>query len=565
MEQDTFSEELDDEGEFDTGEPDTDETEFQDDSTFDDGDDSADADADTDEDADEDVYEDEDEDEDAENQEVDLSAQHFPEITKQFEPVPHKFFTDPNYYKTAISGEGDISQRVHTILQKYLTTKDPKDRSVFRPQVISAYWEMLRNVAKKAPGKIIEPKKFLLRFGLLHPNFVKSETKDFFAKLVTENELNQPVYYLDEWLKSVGTGVIRASTTDEVKVAHNNTQVKLQQLLEKAEGKFEGFKALMRAKSAERRGLENTLHSRIDVITEHFTMDGFDDISAVYTDSQRRTFTEIQDLLKGLLKSDHELTSLVREYRQAEADVHTLRGKVEDGGEDETLDLQAVNAEFDTVRQAAKMTIGRQGNHYPILTSEYFHNGPNDVGYRENIINLLSRIESIDSEAFCRYYRNRLNRIAPYVLLLPTYGDTGICWEPFDKHNRATSRGRIIIPMYPRNLYVAVLSAVADLRWQVAKEKASYYRMEEGLTGNYYQWFAAQKIKGDVKEFFIQDYILWMTKEAEGIQKLDKEIRGTFWRYMPFSKEVKEKLRTRSYVYQELCQRDKNREMSDGY
>jgi hypothetical protein len=211
------------------------------------------------------------------------------------------------------------------------------------------------------------------------------------------------------------------------------------------------------------------------------------------------------------------------------------------------------------------MTVGRQGNHYPILASEYFHCGPNDVGFRENIISLLARIESIDPEAFCRIYRNQQNRIAPFIVILPTYGDSGICWEPFDKHNRATSRGRIVIPMYPKNLYIALLSAVADLRWQVAKEKASYYWMEEGLTGNYYQWFVAQKLKGDVKDFFIQDYILWMTKESEGVQKLDKDIRGAFWRYMPFSKSVKEKLRTRSYVYQELCQRDKNRELSDGY
>ena len=34
---------------------------------------------------------------------------------------------------------------------------------------------------------------------------------------------------------------------------------------------------------------------------------------------------------------------------------------------------------------------------------------------------------------------------------------------------------------------------------------------------------------------------------------------------MPFSKEVKEKLKPRALVYQELCQRDLNREMSDGY
>ena len=50
--------------------------------------------------------------------------------------------------------------------------------------------------------------------------------------------------------------------------------------------------------------------------------------------------------------------------------------------------------------------------------------------------------------------------------------------------------------------------AVADLRWQVAKEKASYYWMEEGLTGQYYQWIESQKLKGDLKSYFISDYVL---------------------------------------------------------
>ena len=500
------------------------------------------------------------------NLEVDLSLEGFPEITKRFEPIPHQFFSDPNYYKTALSGEGDISQRVHTILQKYLNAKDPKDRSVFRPQLISSYWEFIRSVAKKTPGKIPEPKRFLLRYSLLHPNFLNSETKNFFAKLVTENELNQPIYYLDEWFKGVGTGAIRASTTDEVKIARNNNQMKLQQLLEKAQGKLDGTRALLKAKDAERREQESALKDRYNVITEHFPLDGFESISSCYSDSQRRTFNEIQDNLKGLLKNNNELNILIKEYRQAEADARTLQDKVDnEGGGEEVLDLRAIETEFDTIRQAAKMTVGRQGNHFPVLTGEYFHCGPNDVGFRENLISILARIESIDPEAFCRFYKNRLNRIVPYIVLIPTYGDSGICWEPFDKHNRATSRGRVFVPMYPKNLYTAVLSAIADLRWQVAKEKASYYWMEEGLTGNYYQWFAAQKLKGDVKEYFIQDYILWMTKEAEGIQKLDKEIRGAFWRFMPFSKEVKEKLRNRSYVYQELYQRDLNRAMSDGY
>jgi hypothetical protein len=503
--------------------------------------------------------------EETNTQEVNLSAGGFPEITKRLEPVPHNIFNDPNYYKIALSGEADIAKRVHSILQKYLNAKDPKDRSVYRQQFITIYWDFLLGVAKKAPGRLPDPKKYLLRFNLLHPTFIDTETRTFFSKIVVDNELNLPVYYLDEWFKIIGTGILRNSTTDEVRIAKNNSQIRLQQLLEKAMGKLDGSRSLLKAKDEERRALEKVLQDRINIIFEHFPLNGFNDIHSCYTDVQKRVFGEIQELMKNLLRIDHELDLFLKDYYQAEADVKNLRSKVEEDGGAVAVDVRAVDTEFETIRQMAKLTIGRQGNHFPLLSGEYFHCGPNGTGFRENIIAQLSLIESIDPEVFCRSYKNRLNRIVPYVVLIPSYGELGICWEPFDRFNRATSRGRIAIPMYPKNLYIAVLSAVADLRWQVAKEKASYYWMEEGLTGNYYQWFTARKLKGDVKEYFIQDYIVWMTKEAEAIQKLDKEVRGIFWRYMPFSKAVKDKLKNRSYVYQELYQRDVNRSLSDGY
>ncbi|MBR0477067.1 MAG: hypothetical protein IJJ66_09650, partial [Treponema sp.] len=101
--------------------------------------------------------------------------------------------------------------------------------------------------------------------------------------------------------------------------------------------------------------------------------------------------------------------------------------------------------------------------------------------------------------------------------------------------------------------------------WQVAKEKASFDWMSEGLTGQYYQYIDNKKLKGDLKSFFIEDYILWMTKEANGTQKLEKEVRAIFWRFLPFPQERKDELKKRSMVYQELYQRDINRSMSDGY
>lgn len=515
-----------------------------------------------------DIFEDEtggDDEDGAENAGIDLTETAFPEITKRFEDKPHQFFADPNYYKIAMSGEGETAQKVHSILQKYLNTKDPKDKGVYRQQLTRSYWEFLLGAARKAPGKIPEAKKFLLRFNILHPTFISPEDRAFFSKLIVSSDLNQPVYYLDEWFKAVGTGAIRNSTTDEVNVARNNNQLKIQQLLDKAAGKRDGARSLLKAKDDERLALERTFLDRIKSIADHYAVTGLEDIRSCYTEIQRKTFTDAQEMMKNLFRLDRELDTFIRDYHQADADVKTLEAKMEEAGGAVEVDVKAVDTEFETVRQMTKMTVGRQGNSFPILTGEYFRCTPNDVGFRENVIAMLGKIESIDPGAFCRAYKNKMNRIAPFVVLIPSYGDFGFCWEPFDRFNRATSRARLALPMYPKNLFIALLSAVGDLRWQVAKEKASYYWMEEGLTGNYYQWFQKMKLKGDLKETFIDDYITWMTKESDGIQKLDKEVRGIFWRHIPYSKEIKEKLKGRSFAYQELYQRDLNRAMSDGY
>jgi hypothetical protein len=198
-------------------------------------------------------------DEKSEEAEIDLTVGSFPEVTKRFESAPSPAFSDPNFYKGALSGEGDGAQRVHNILQKYVGTKDPKDKGVYRQQVTTAFWDFMVSVARKAPGKLPDHKKYLLRFFMLHPTFLIAEHRELFAKFVIENELNQPVYYLDEWYKAIGTGTIRNSATDEVRIAKNNASIKLQQLLDKAEGKRDGARSLLRAKDSERLNLERHL------------------------------------------------------------------------------------------------------------------------------------------------------------------------------------------------------------------------------------------------------------------------------------------------------------------
>lgn len=503
-------------------------------------------------------------------------------ITK-FQPVEQFFtntptitvFDDPNYYKTALAGGNEAAQRLHTVLSKYLNCQDAKDRTIFRQQMVTAYWEFVRGLAPKMAEKTLPiAKKMLVRFGVVLPSLFTVEQKEMFSKTIIENVSNEPIYYLDEWFRDIAMGRIKLSATDEAPTSKKTAQgsseenARFVQLHSKSKGKLQAAENLLTMKESERAMLEVEIKSHVQIICDHAFIPGAEPHKLPYTDAQRRMVSELNEKLRQLLKNDKELNSYLNSFNEASETCRTLEQKLANsGGIEQVVEVSSseINAELDTIRQMAKMTVGRQGNHFPVFTREFFHCLPKETGFRENVIHIMSAIEEIDTTAFCRVHKNVQNRIVPFVILLPTYGEFGFCWEPFDRYNRITSRARIVIPMYAKSLKNALLMAIADLRWQVAKEKASYYWMEEGLTGQYYQWYVTQKLKGDIKDYFIRDYLLWMTKECEGIQRLEKEIRAVFWRFIPFSQETKDKLKTRSLVYQELYQRDLNRAMSDGY
>ena len=510
--------------------------------------------------------------------EVDLSRKEFAPIEKFTSDTPSDVYNDTKYYKTALTGENQSAQRVHQVLSKYLTCQDPKDRAVYRQQIVTAYWELLRGmVGKMINPDVPMPKKMMVRFGVLLPSLFKQESKEFFSKIFFENREHEPIMYVDEWFKEIAAGRMGNSATDEkkqVKTANmtpdqaaSAEQSRLMQLQAKNSGKLQSAENLLGIKENERRMLEGELQRSIEDLCQHNPVLGLDNHTAGYTEMQRKLLPQITDTLHRLSKNDKELSKVLEEFKEAKATYDNVQDKINQGGGAAiaTNDTEAVKLEYETVRQMAKMTVGRRGNQFPLFTREFYHCTERGTGTRENVIDVLRWIESLDPGVFHRIHKNIPNRIVPYVLLVPTYGDRGFCWEPFDRYNRVTSRGRIVVPMYPKDLKIAVLTAVADLRWQVAKEKASYYWMEEGLTGQYYQHFDQMKLKGDVKEFFIEDYILWMTKESTGVQRLDKDVRGIFWRNMPYPKALKEDLRKRSLVYDELCKKDANREMSDGY
>lgn len=503
--------------------------------------------------------------------EVDLNIKEFRPIEKYFNEEPNQIYDDPSYYKKCLTGEGQSSQRLHGLLVKYLNCQDKKDKTVYRQQIVTAYWEFLRTLAPKmASTGIPDCKRMAMRFGILLPSLATPEQKTMFAKSIDRNNTYEPVLYMDEWIKSIALGHMKPSATDEAPVKGGNKgpgaeQARLQQLKSKNSGKIQTSESLLNAKESERQTLEAQVKNRMEELFIHESVIGFEPHKAPYTDLQRKMFSDITNLFRSLQKVDKELTNYLNDFKEAKGIEDSLNAKSGEIVEEVSVGKEEILGEMNTLRQMQKMTCGRQGNQFPVFTREFFHCIDKFTGFRENVIRELQWIESIDPQCFCRIHKNIPHRIVPYTLLVPSYGDSGFCWEPFDRFNRLSSRGRICIPMYPRDLKTACLTAVADLRWQVAKEKASFDWMSDGLTGHYYQYLEEHKMKGDIKQFFIDDYILWMTKEANGTQKLDKEVRAIFWRYIPFPQELKEELKKRSLAYAELFQRDINRSMSDGY
>ncbi|NOY08623.1 MAG: hypothetical protein GXP33_07255 [Spirochaetes bacterium] len=511
-----------------------------------------------------DLFEEEKAGKESEGDAVDLAIKQFEPITKTVEN-PKPFFNDKDYYKKVLSGEGEASQKVHQLLTQFLNAEDPQDRSMYRGKLVAAYWDFASEIAAKVRKDLPLPKKLLLRYGVLSPVFLSQDQRTILSRLIIENTTGEPVHYVDEWLYKVAGGSIHPSAADEVKQKRKDSNQQFIAKMERRKGQRDSELGILKSKVARMGDLEENLKDQVRILITHDTRDDYGGLKDSFNPAQKSAMSAISALLHNLSKMDREISESYSKLAELDAAIEGLNDKSEGMESSGSVDNRTIVSEFNTVRQMAKLCVGRQGNHFPILMKQYARINERDIGSRENVINEMAYAEALDNGLFLRTFKGQTNRIVPHVILIASYGDNGICWEPFERFNRATSRGRIAVPMYSKNLKTAVVSALADLRWQIAKEKAQHYWMEEGITGRYYQWFDSKKLRGDVRDYFIRDYILWITKESQGTQKLDKEVRGIFWRLIPFPQSIKDTLRNRGFVYNELYKKDINRSKSDGY
>src|SRR5208337_3229880 len=323
----------------------------------------------------------------------------------------------------------------------------------------------------------------MLRFGILSPGFLTPELRDMVSRIVFENTTGEPVWYVDEWLERISKGLVRPSTIDEVKQKGKASGQKILDAVEKKKGQRDSEITILKAKISQLEEREGQLRGQVDLLIRHDRNEDYGGLKAAYTATQKGALAQIQDLLRQLTNLDAQIVSSYGDLARIDKDLESLGRKSEGVSAESTVDQRTVVEEWASIRQMAKMCVGRQGNHFPVFLSQFVRPLIKEIGTRENVIREMAQVEAKDPGLFIRTYKSQTTRIIPNVILLASYGDTGVCWEPFEKFNRATSRGRVAIPMFTKNLPIAVITAMADLRWQVAKEKAQYYWMEEGITG----------------------------------------------------------------------------------
>jgi len=496
-------------------------------------------------------------------EEPDFSKKGFAPV-KVFSEAPKPYFQNPKFYNLVLSDLGEPASRVHQILTDLMNAPDAEARGQARLKFIPAWATLLDSLVKDLSASAPEPKRLAVRYGVLLPTLLAPEQRDMLASIIYENRTGEAIHYIDEWLRKVGSGeVAPLATDDEIKIVKKGSDDNSANVarFEKAQGQFQAQSNLINIKFREVKELEALIAKSSAEIGRHDMHPSFGNLPDVFNGTQKAAMNAIGEALRTLGNLDKEIAQYYRDLERMKSDLVRAEAAVGEAGSVE-VDAKAVFKELNSVRQMAKLSVGRQGNQFPVLMKQYMPSRLEEIATRENVLAIMSDVEKLDPGLFLRVFKSSSNRIVPHVILFPSYGDLGVCWEPFEKSNRSTSRGRVGVPMYSKNLKNAVMTALADYRWQSSKEKGGYRWMEEGLSGWYYQAFTEAGQRGDVREFFIQDYILWITKESEGTQKLAKEIRGIFWRNVPFPAGVREMLRNRGFVYSELYKKDQNRGVS---
>lgn len=226
-----------------------------------------------------------------------------------------------------------------------------------------------------------------------------------------------------------------------------------------------------------------------------------------------------------------------------------------------------------------RLTTGSPMSHLPILTK--FHIViPLEKCFvtKKQLADALEEIMSIDVTAFNReviYNDEEMGilkefvqkRVIPDFIIVPSIGGKIMMWQDvsiFRGSGAKASKGRIVLPVFVTgDLKTMLMEAIAAFRWELCKTILGADWNNVGIPSitadytDYVQFFkksrdlsieVKEKLATELKRFrndrdkFVHDYLHWIKYESDGVPRVNKVVRNMFYRHIPFSKEVRDKV-----------------------
>ena len=340
---------------------------------------------------------------------VDYNQKTFPKVEKFQQEPPNTFFADKDYYKKILDGEGEVGLRVHSLLTDFFKVTDAEQRTTIRMRLINAYWELIGSLALKLGPKMPLPKRVVIRFGALLPSLITADQRKNIASIFWNNQFEEPIYFMDEWLEMVATQVMNPLATDEPiskkdRSGGNENAIYVQKL-ERAESQKQAQIALIQSKLNEMSIHENSIIENANSLKRKTPHRYAKEISMGYEHQHHHALNQIAESVRSLNILDREVSRFLNELDKMEQEVRTFKSKVEaTAGGDAAVDTKLVASEVISMRQVAKMTCGRQGNQFPILMKNYMPHMFRDYGTRENVLKIMADVEYLDPGIFVRRY-----------------------------------------------------------------------------------------------------------------------------------------------------------------
>lgn len=225
-----------------------------------------------------------------------------------------------------------------------------------------------------------------------------------------------------------------------------------------------------------------------------------------------------------------------------------------------------------------KITHGRISSYCPVFSEHNMFKSPDQQIVKPDVVyEALQNIKSIDYTSFYRetLYTDMENGIPketiqvdimPDIILMPNVGMRGVMWQEIEGKRRTTP-ARFMLPiLYPESVQQLLTKVVGEYRWEMCKriQGARWNDVSDlSLTSEYFDYIQfyrknsdlspdikekikqmLQKTKGSYRETFVRDYISWITLEGKGSPVLNKVSRKIMFTYCPFSKEIRNRLKT---------------------